>query len=318
MRRLAIIITFTLVLGACGDRYVEELIEQHGANFQNPVAVIAFTDVTEVTIGDKIRYAVAVISDPGINVRVPQSGDEFGEFKVKDFGESPSREFRGKNVTERWYTLVIYDIGSHTIPAPVAKFTASDGAEVEVEGNEVSVEVMSVIPDGEEPEDIKDIADPVNLPVDYAPYILIGIAVVVLVGAGIAVYILLRRREQVEEQTPPRPAHEIAYEQLRHIAEAKLVEAGEIEKYYVLLSAVVRHYLENRFDLRAPEMTTEEFLQAAASADQLVQRHRTLLQDFLTESDMVKFAQYGPNEEQMKTAFEYAKRFVDETLMMGD
>ena len=95
------------------------------------------------------------------------------------------------------------------------------------------------------------------------------------------------------------------------------METGEVERYYVLLSAVVRQYLENRFGLHAPEMTTEEFLQAAASVQMddstLLKDHRTLLRDFLTESDLVKFAQYGPDEEHMNSAFGSAKRFVDET-----
>ncbi len=199
----------------------------------------------------------------------------------------------------------------------MVRFTGSDGGKSEIEGNEVSVEIVSVIEDGEEPEDIKDIAGPVNLPMDYTPHILLGVGIIVAIGAGIATYILLRRREREVEEAPPRPAHEIAYEQLQGIAEAELVEAREIDRYYVLLSAVVRQYLENRFGFHAPEMTTEEFLQAAASEpvddSTLLQDHRTLLRDFLTESDLVKFARYGPDERQMNSAFGSAKRFVDET-----
>ena len=42
-----------------------------------------------------------------------------------------------------------------------------------------------------------------------------------------------------------------------------LIEQGQFEDYYVQLSSIVRHYLEDRFHLRAPEMTTEEFLHDA-------------------------------------------------------
>ena len=195
----------------------------------------------------------------------------------------------------------------------MVKFKGSDGEEQEIEGNQVSVEVKSVIADDEEPEDIRDIAGPVDIPVDYSPYILMGVGSVVLIGAGITAYILIRRRERKAEEAPPRPAHEIAYEQLQEIAEAKLIETEEIERYYVLLSTVVRYYLENRFGLHAPEMTTEEFLQVASSDSQLLQDHKLLLRDFLLECDLVKFARYGPDKGQMNMAFESAKRLVDET-----
>jgi len=281
-----------------------------------PVTVIASTDFEKATIGDKIRYTITIISDPELDYIAPQFGQNLGSFGIKDFGRSPSRNFKGKRIEEQWYVLDIYVTGIYTIPPPVVTYKGPDGEEVQVEGGEINVEIMSVIPDSEEPEDIRDIVDPVNLPVDYTPYIWIGAIIAAVAAAGIAVYLLLRHRERKIVEAPPRAAHEIAYDQLQEIADADLVEAGEIEKYYVLLSATIRYYLENRFGLHAPDMTTEEFLQAASTATSggvPLQDHRNLLQDFLTECDLVKFARYGPNEAQMRTAFGSAKRFVDET-----
>jgi len=307
IRYLTTLFTIAFVFLSCSEQDIQE--EQ----LKGPVTVIASTDVEEATIGDKIRYSIIIISDPEIEIKAPQFGENLGGFAIKDFGQLPQRKYKGKNRQEQWYILDTYITGIYTIPAPVVKFTGSDGEEKEIEGNDVSVEVKSVIADGEEPEDIKDIAGPVDLPKDYTPHIWIGAVAVAIIGAGVTTYILLRRRERVVEEAPPRPAHEIAYEQLQEIADAELIETGETEIYYVLLSAVVRHYLENRFGLHAPEMTTEEFLQIAASDSQLVEDHKSLLRDFLTECDLVKFARYGPDEGQMRTAFESAKRFVDET-----
>ncbi len=316
MRYLIILLTISLVLVSCGDDRTEDLLEQYDVDLTKPVTVIASTDVEEATIGDKIRYTITVISDPELDVTIPPFGENLDSFGIKDFGRSEPRDFKGKTIEEQWYVLDTYITGIYNIPPPVVRFTRTDGGVREVEGNDVSIEIISVIPDSEEPEDIMGIADPVNLPVDYKPYILIGAGIVVLIGAGITTYILLRRRERKIEEAPPRAAHEIAYEQLQEIVNANLIETEEIGKYYVLLSATVRYYLENRFNLHAPEMTTEEFLQVvstAASDGVLIQDHRNLLQDFLTECDLVKFARYGPDEEQMQTAFASAKRFVDET-----
>jgi hypothetical protein len=316
MRYLIIFIIISLALASCGDDKTADLLEQYDVDLTKPVTVIASTDVEEATIGDKIRYTITVISDPDLKITVPPFGEHLGSFGIKDFGRSSPRDYKGKVVEEQWYVLDIYVTGIYTIPPPVVKYKDADGKEIEVEGGEVNIEIKSVIPDSEEPEDIMDIAAPVNLPVDYKPYIYIGVGILVLVGAGITTYILLRRREWKMEEAPPKAAHEIAYEQLQEIANANLIETGKIERYYVLLSATVRYYLENRFGLHAPEMTTEEFLYLVSKAtgdDALIQDHRNLLQDFLTECDLVKFARYGPDEEQMQTAFVSAKRFVDET-----
>ncbi|MBD3183933.1 hypothetical protein GF312_16735 [Candidatus Poribacteria bacterium] len=306
-----ILVLILLVFSSCDDR--EELIPEE--KIEEPVMVIAEANVDEATIGDKIRYNISVLSNPGVDVKMPEFGENLGGFGIKDFGDIPVKSYKDKQLRQKWYLLDTYITGSYNIPAPVVTYTGLDGEEKEVQGNEVVIEVKSVIADGEEPQDIKDIEEPVELPVDYSPYIWIGVIVFLVAGGITATVILLRRREKLKEEAPPRPAHEIAYEQLQTIADSNMVENKETDKYYVLLSSVVRHYLENRFGLHAPEMTTEEFLHAVVNSQDkdTIHLYSDLLRDFLVECDLVKFARYGPNEKQMQSAFESAKRFVDET-----
>ena len=103
MRYLIILFTTALVFGACDDSGLEDLIEQHNVNLQDPVTIIASTDVEEATIGDKIRYAITIISDPELDVRVPQFGENLGGFAIKDFGQIPPKNFKEKTVVEQWY-----------------------------------------------------------------------------------------------------------------------------------------------------------------------------------------------------------------------
>jgi hypothetical protein len=61
-------------------------------------------------------------------------------------------------------------------------------------------------------------------------------------------------------------------------------------------------------------MTTEEFLMVTARAGAALQSgHRALLADFLTESDLVKFARHHPTLGDAERAYIAAARFVDET-----
>jgi hypothetical protein len=126
------------------------------------------------------------------------------------------------------------------------------------------------------------------------------------------VYLLVTRPRR-QRVIPPRPAHELAFEELDRLRAQNLVQAGELEKYYVGLSSIVRRYLENGFRLRAPEMTSEEFLAAAAEDPRLVAAHRRLLGEFLSQADLVKFARVIPTLRDSETAYEAARRFVDET-----
>ena len=79
------------------------------------------------------------------------------------------------------------------------------------------------------------------------------------------------------------------------------------------ISGIIRHYLENRFALKAPEMTTEEFLFYVRDYGSLISEHKALLKEFLVACDMVKFAKHTPTVDAMMAIFDSAKKLVDET-----
>ena len=123
----------------------------------------------------------------------------------------------------------------------------------------------------------------------------------------------LNRPKRAAPSAPPRPPHEIAAAELERLRGRRLVEEGAFKEYYSALSDIVRRYLEGRFTLRAPEMTTEEFLLATARDGRLMPAHRRLLGEFMTESDLVKFARHLPTIADSERAWAAARRFVDET-----
>jgi len=138
----------------------------------------------------------------------------------------------------------------------------------------------------------------------------------VLLGLiGLLVRRLRARRRPPVISVPPRPAHEIAAEALRALRARRLPELGEFKEFYSALSGIVRRYLEDRFVVRAPEMTTEEFLEATARSAVLQPGQRQLLGDFLAESDLVKFARHVPTLADSDRVLGAAERFVDETAI---
>src|SRR5207245_506058 len=84
------------------------------------------------------------------------------------------------------------------------------------------------------------------------------------------------RPKRAAPSAPRRPPHEIAAAELERLRGRRLVEHGAFKEYYSALSDIVRRYLEDRFKLRAPEMTTEEFLLATARDGRLMPAHRAV------------------------------------------
>lgn len=136
------------------------------------------------------------------------------------------------------------------------------------------------------------------------PWVVGGLAAFVLVVA-LVVYLIRRPKPA----PPPRPAHEVAMERLRGLVARRLIENGQIEPFFVEITAIVREYIEQAFHVRAPEQTTEEFLAGIASQAG-VARHRSMLEPFLTAADEVKFARVTPAPPIIQRAFDTARDFI--------
>ncbi len=164
-------------------------------------------------------------------------------------------------------------------------------------------------------EDIKDIKGPIYFPADYF-FLIVILVIVALTALGFLIAYFFKKRAKrgiKAYAVPPRPAHEVAYEALNALKAKSLPQSGKIKEYYSELSDIIRHYLENRFDLRAPEMTTEEFLYSLRGSNDLTGSHKNLLKQFLNHCDLVKFARYGPTQDEIDDSFSAAEKLVDET-----
>ncbi len=110
----------------------------------------------------------------------------------------------------------------------------------------------------------------------------------------------------------PRPPHEIALEALDALERAGLLERGEIKAFHVEVSEIVRTYVEERFTVRALEMTSAEVLDGlwrVGIEGGLLDDFRT----FLERCDLVKFAKLRPTPEASGEMLSLARKLVEET-----
>jgi hypothetical protein len=108
---------------------------------------------------------------------------------------------------------------------------------------------------------------------------------------------------------PPIPAHIRAKQKL----EEALALISQPKEFCILVSDTIRFYLEERFDFRAPERTTEEFLRELGGTDLLLPEQKESLGNFLKSCDLVKFAKYEPRENELRELHGAAVKLVEET-----
>lgn len=277
------------------------------ADPDNPNARIrAFVDKRSVLIGDRVLYTLEVRSRLNMDVKAPDIKDaRMGAFEVKDHRAKKSSTFFGDHIFINQYSLALYSIGKHIIPSLDVRYKAKESSGwVTLKTPEVSVTAASVLPKGVAVTDIKDIKGPM---VSYPIGLIIAISVLFAALAAIIVRFILMRRSKIS-----RPAHEIAIENLECIM-ALLMSGGSLKDYYVGISDCVRHYIETRFSLKAPEMTTEEFLDSLKDSASLSDAHKALMSDFLSACDLVKFAKYAPADKEVQNVYTAAKGFINET-----
>jgi len=161
--------------------------------------------------------------------------------------------------------------------------------------------------------DIKDVKPPVYLPDLW----MILWSLLLLAAIAAVIYLILRYKkppqEKVKPLIPQLPAWEIAYQQLEALRQENLPDKGLFKEFFTKVADIARHYMENRFSIHAPHMTTEEFLNSLGIYGHLNENQKAALKDFLDSCDMVKFAKYAPTIKEAQNNFDLAKRLVDDT-----
>lgn len=156
-------------------------------------------------------------------------------------------------------------------------------------------------------EDIHDIRG-----VQHIPYAWLWIVWLVGLLLALALIIPMARRWKNRPRTPVKTLDELALEQLD--ASLALIEAGKAREFSIVVSGVVREYIERRFQAKAARRTTEEFLhQLLFDVMSPLAPYSESLGDFLKHCDLAKFAKWTLSADDMRAMHASARNFVIET-----
>lgn len=286
-----------------------------------PVKATVALSPAKPRLGDRLTLLLTVDSAPGVNVLMPAFGDALGRFAILEFVPgAPQRLPDGGTRTVQRYTLDAPLSGKQRVPS--LRIEVSDERRdagpgtTEVLTEEIPVEISSVLADEKGAQaELRPVRG--RLSEDEAR----GRAAWLLplaIGAPlllIAAFFLIRAARRRAAARARVNAFDVATRRLQEL-EARGYRPEDADVWYVELSAIVRRYIEDRFAIRAPELTSEEFLHVARRSPELGDAHATLLTQFLAGCDRVKFAAYKPEAKESTEALGAAHRFLDETRLV--
>lgn len=270
-----------------------------------------------IFVGDRIRYKTEIVSRENLETEFPQFKDsKIGDCEIKDSGKSVKRSIFGKNAYINWLDITSYYVGKRTVPPTEIRYREKgEGYWRNLKTGEFTFTVESILPRDLKLTDIKDIKG-VLYPFSWLRLFLWILAA--SVGLGIIVRLILKL---IFKKARPKLPHEIALEEIE-AASSQFAVGGEVKDYYVRISDAVRRYIESVFSLRAPEMTTQEFLRSLGApctdtvqgdSSKLKAAHKGLLITFMEACDLVKFAKHKPARNDIEGVFNTAKKFIEES-----
>ncbi len=297
-----------LVLGACAagtDPVQQEpsVIREIAAGGSSLTLTL---DRDTLTVVDTVTLGLDLESNETDRAEFPDSTEGFGQFAVildESAGDSLLED--GRLVRRRRYVLQPFLPGEYEIPSLTVVVNDAN----ELSTAPVMVQVESVLQDQQDSE-LRDIAGPVDVPVSRWWWVAAAMAFAALLLA----LAWWRRRSAVRSAPRVILPHETALDALDALLADGLPGADGLKPFFLRLSDIVRRYVEDRFGLRAPEQTTEEFLAAMAAGAAIRASHQRLLRGFLEQADLVKFANAVPAREGVEGAVEAARNFVRQTV----
>lgn len=290
-------------------------------NFFSQIEVHAVLDSSKIRIGEQTKLSLYLTynakSQKEIKVLWPEIEDtirkEIEVLSVSKIDTTIPNKNKPEIIQQRVeLTITAFDSGYYAIPP--FKFLLDNDTSKEFLTEALLLEVHTV-PTDTSLAKIKDIKPPFDEPFDwrwYLPYAYWGLAILAAIIIIIVLFKKLKRKpiEVVVEEKSKIPAHVTALQHLEKIKQEAVWKDNKIKEYYSAITDTVRLYIEERFNVNALELTTDEVLHIFKS--QVVDSEsKEKLRQILVLSDFVKFAKEIPIEAEhiltLNNAFDFVK-----------
>jgi len=282
------------------------------------IRITATPDTSAILIGDQTGFSVKAEIPAGAAAALSTVSDTLAG-KIIILGTSQRDTAASGDgrltITDR-YLVTAFDSGTYTIPPFYAEVVSGDSLLRYYSDYSMLKVLRPEVTPPDSTDVIFDIVPPRNAPVTFSE--ILPWLVIALISA-VVLYLLARflprnpLRRFVRPPAPADPAHVIAMRELQTLRQEELWQKGEIKEFYSRLSDILRRYLDNRYGISSPELTTDETVRMLQKAAVTTAGQMSMVKELLSLSDMVKFAKYLPQSDLHERYYDDAVRFVEET-----
>ena len=291
-------------------------------------------DSSDLAVSERLTVQIDIEAQDGITIAADSYENSLREsehrFDFRLIGSTREESVPTGHGSLRWrYAYELEFVLPETYDLPPAGITYTDARMIDGkstpggESTSLETEALTIVvrdsPDAQPtPEEMATVTAPapVELPIDWRAWWWVIPVVVAIVVIG--VLLLRRMRRERPEIRFVMPAHEWAQRELAALATEGLIDRGLIQQFHYRISDIVRGYVERRFHVAAPEMTTEEFLATAACDGLFGPAVTGELERFLEACDIVKYARVDPGPDGPAQLMGTAGDFVDRTKADAD
>lgn len=312
--------TFSVLLSGCRDAKPPPPPSVSDTAGRGPLKLTATATPSDVWFGDPVTLELRVLTPDDYLVRFP-AANAFAELEATAGPAGDARPAAEGGLEWRQsYAVAALSPGTLEIPPAVVAYArrpaAADAAPEyahELVTGTLKVNVRSALTTQDSVQAPRDITGTRLSPEPVSPWRRAA-WVGGVVAAAALVYVAFRLlRAWLIRPAPPVAPEVWALRALQELVAADWIAAGRVREFYYRLSEIVRAYIERKFALAAPEMTTEEFLNSLATDRNPLPCDPGRLREFLSACDIVKYAGYLPTHAAADDAVATARAFIDAT-----
>jgi len=257
------------------------------------------------SLADMVTLTLDVICPDGNVVEFPPFAEALGELDIVDIRRTDRQ-------------LILTATPRRAGPTPIWAMTIQCGErQLEIPSTEIII-ATKIDTENASLDNVGLTTEPIPEP----QWHIYAIIAALILAALFFLWLFYKRKNAEEtEEIHLLTAQEQALQRLAALLESRKHES-DVKGFFIALSDIVRWYVEQLTGIRAPELTTEEFLHKIAkpvrrwdgfshqspSSDSLES-----LAPFLEAADFVKFAKHVPTDNEIMIAFHRAEKFFQES-----
>jgi len=289
-----------------------------GKGLAQEVSPIARFDTTDILIGDQIDLNISFTMPLDYRVLWPHYKDTLTR-NIEIVSMSPVDTLinESENIVEMLQSLTVtsFDSGYYYVPPIKFQYQPIDDT-VFTEASTIPLYLKVHTMEVDTTQAIKPIKPPLGAPLSFReilPWLLAGLVALIVIFLAIYVYTRWKKNKPLFRIRPKviLPPHVVAMNGLENLKGKKLWQAGKVKDYYTELTDILRNYIEDRYNVAAVEMTTEEILEGLKNTDAPKESVDKLART-LVLADLVKFAKENPlpldNDISMNSSIEFVKK----------